>query len=136
MSRLSEIPTDVAEFDLRLDEGHDLALNEASAARVVKVKLLSGRQLAGHFGASTAPKLRLPVIARNPTANAALESEYASEFILASDRRPIGDHAKRLLDISVATAALVVLSPLIGMVALLIRTTMGNPVLFRQKRLG
>lgn len=43
---------------------------------------------------------------------------------------------KRALDMAVAGAALVVLSPLMGLIALAIRLTMGRPVLFRHRRLG
>ena len=43
---------------------------------------------------------------------------------------------KRLLDLLIAALALVLLSPLIAIVALLVRIRMGNPVLFRQIRPG
>ena len=43
---------------------------------------------------------------------------------------------KRLLDVVVAAGLLVVLSPVIGAVALAVRVQMGSPVLFRQKRPG
>ncbi len=43
---------------------------------------------------------------------------------------------KHLLDRAAAGAALVVLSPVIGTIALLIRTRMGSPVFFRQVRPG
>lgn len=44
--------------------------------------------------------------------------------------------AKRLFDVSVALALLVVLSPLLTIVALLIAFRLGRPVLFRQHRPG
>ncbi len=44
--------------------------------------------------------------------------------------------AKRLLDLAVATACLALLSPLLGIVAVLIRLTTPGPALFRQIRLG
>jgi lipopolysaccharide/colanic/teichoic acid biosynthesis glycosyltransferase len=44
--------------------------------------------------------------------------------------------AKRLLDITVASLALVVLSPLLVLIAILIKIDSPGPVLFRQKRLG
>jgi lipopolysaccharide/colanic/teichoic acid biosynthesis glycosyltransferase len=44
--------------------------------------------------------------------------------------------AKRLLDITVALTALVVLSPLFLIVALCVKLTDGGPVFFRQKRVG
>jgi sugar transferase EpsL len=48
-----------------------------------------------------------------------------------------GDDAlKRVIDVVGAAAALVVLSPLLAVVALLVRVRMGAPVLFRQPRPG
>jgi len=43
---------------------------------------------------------------------------------------------KRLFDIAVSAVALTVLSPVIALVALVVRCTMGAPVLFRQRRPG
>lgn len=43
---------------------------------------------------------------------------------------------KRLLDVAVATVALIVLAPVIVVLALLIRLKLGSPVLFRQERPG
>jgi lipopolysaccharide/colanic/teichoic acid biosynthesis glycosyltransferase len=43
---------------------------------------------------------------------------------------------KRMLDVAVALSALVVLSPLMLVIALLILATMGPPILFRHRRLG
>lgn len=43
---------------------------------------------------------------------------------------------KRLIDLTASAAALLILSPLIGTVALLIRMKLGSPVLFRQMRPG
>jgi sugar transferase EpsL len=48
-----------------------------------------------------------------------------------------GDDAlKRVIDIVGASTALVLLSPLLAVVALLVRVRMGTPVLFRQERPG
>ncbi len=44
--------------------------------------------------------------------------------------------AKRTFDVVVAGAALVVLSPVLAVVALLVRLRLGSPVLFRQERAG
>jgi lipopolysaccharide/colanic/teichoic acid biosynthesis glycosyltransferase len=44
--------------------------------------------------------------------------------------------SKRLLDLLLATLALIVLSPLLLVLAVLVRASMGAPVLFRQKRPG
>jgi sugar transferase EpsL len=46
------------------------------------------------------------------------------------------DALKRVIDVVGASAALVVLSPLLALVALLVRMQMGTPVLFRQERPG
>ena len=43
---------------------------------------------------------------------------------------------KRLLDVALASAALLLLLPFIGLLALLVRTRLGTPVLFRQRRPG
>ena len=43
---------------------------------------------------------------------------------------------KRILDLVLSTAALILLSPLIGTLAVLVRFRLGAPVLFRQQRPG
>jgi exopolysaccharide biosynthesis polyprenyl glycosylphosphotransferase len=53
--------------------------------------------------------------------------------------RPLGVEArvmKRLMDVSLSSAALLVLAPLMAITALLIRLEDGGPVLFRQRRMG
>lgn len=45
-------------------------------------------------------------------------------------------YIKRLLDIIVSTIALIILSPLLGVTALLVRTKLGSPVIFKQARPG
>ena len=45
-------------------------------------------------------------------------------------------HGKRVLDVGLAGTALVLLSPVAGVVALLIKWRMGSPVIFRQQRSG
>jgi exopolysaccharide biosynthesis polyprenyl glycosylphosphotransferase len=50
--------------------------------------------------------------------------------------RAVGLVAKRVIDVTLAAAALVVLSPLLAAVALTIRVVDGPPILFRQARLG
>jgi lipopolysaccharide/colanic/teichoic acid biosynthesis glycosyltransferase len=44
--------------------------------------------------------------------------------------------SKRLLDLLLATLALIVLSPLLLVLAVLVRATLGAPILFRQQRPG
>jgi sugar transferase EpsL len=48
----------------------------------------------------------------------------------------VGDVAKRAFDVVMSLVALVVLSPLLAVIALLVRARMGSPVLFRQSRPG
>jgi sugar transferase EpsL len=48
----------------------------------------------------------------------------------------VGLAVKRSLDVMVSAVALVLLSPLLMVIALLIRLTMGAPLLYRQERLG
>ena len=50
--------------------------------------------------------------------------------------RRYGRALKRLLDLLIAAAALIVLSPVMALVALVVRCTLGAPVLFRQQRPG
>ena len=45
-------------------------------------------------------------------------------------------HFKRLFDVVCAAVALVVLSPLLGMIALLVLWDSGRPIIFRQERVG
>jgi lipopolysaccharide/colanic/teichoic acid biosynthesis glycosyltransferase len=47
-----------------------------------------------------------------------------------------GSVGKRLLDVAVAAAALALLAPVMALVAVLVRCTMGAPMLFRQLRPG
>jgi lipopolysaccharide/colanic/teichoic acid biosynthesis glycosyltransferase len=45
-------------------------------------------------------------------------------------------HGKRLLDLIITIPPLILLSPFLGLLALLVRIKLGQPVLFRQKRPG
>ena len=51
-------------------------------------------------------------------------------------RTPAEYWSKRIIDIVIASAALALASPALALVALLVRLTMGKPVLFRQVRPG
>lgn len=50
--------------------------------------------------------------------------------------RPQQEKLKRMLDVAASGAAMIVLSPIFGLVALLIRIHMGGPVMFRHTRPG
>ena len=45
-------------------------------------------------------------------------------------------YAKRILDITLSGAAIIVLSPVMGVTALLVKKKLGSPVIFKQKRPG
>ena len=49
---------------------------------------------------------------------------------------PINRFVKRLMDIILSALALIVLSPLMLIIALLVKTTSNGPILFRQQRVG
>ena len=51
-------------------------------------------------------------------------------------KRIYRDYVKRLLDVTLAGLAIVVLSPVIGLIALLVRIKLGSPVVFKQVRPG
>lgn len=46
------------------------------------------------------------------------------------------NHIKRILDITLSSAAIVALSPVMGVTALLVKKKLGSPVIFKQKRPG
>lgn len=45
-------------------------------------------------------------------------------------------HRKRLLDLSIAVPGLILISPILAVLAIAVRFTLGSPVLFRQRRPG
>lgn len=77
---------------------------------------------------------RLIVVARSQTQNHAHERSEGSK--LKTQNGKAYGVAKRLLDIAIAGVALVALSPIIAVIALAVRLTLGAPVLFRQTRPG
>jgi len=60
----------------------------------------------------------------------------ALEGVHAADRRPRPAPLKRAFDVFASAAGLVVLSPVLLLTALLVRSRLGSPVLFRQVRPG
>lgn len=109
VSQVPELFTHVAPFDLPIDEDRgDLSI---VPPRTVGPKFRRLRR-GGRLEADTA-------------------------FARAGDiAEPIGGLPKRLLDIAIAATALTLLAPLMLFVALLIRLTMGRPILFSQRRAG
>ena len=45
-------------------------------------------------------------------------------------------YIKRILDITLSGAAIIVLSPVMGVTAILVKMKLGSPVIFKQKRPG
>ena len=71
-----------------------------------------------------------------PGTGVSLPAQLSSPSSEAKPAGPIGGAVKRGLDIAVASLALILLSPLLLMTALLIKVTMGGPVLFAHSRVG
>ncbi|HYP41970.1 MAG TPA: sugar transferase [Chloroflexia bacterium] len=82
--------------------------------------------------------------ARGPYSRAHFLGQLERLIVAANRRRnsqptsPLGHYrvVKRILDIVMAGVALVMLSPIIALIALAVRLTLGSPVLFRQVRPG
>lgn len=79
---------------------------------------------------STTSELQLPAV--NPPATTALLAQDLGEVAA----RPVYQLAKRALDAAVSFVALLVLAPLMGILALLIKLQDGGPVVFAQDRIG
>lgn len=71
-----------------------------------------------------------------PVIGLAVRPEAAYDYDLPPKAARYVDGPKLWFDRVVASIGLVVLSPLIGLIALLVRRTLGSPVLFRQERVG
>jgi exopolysaccharide biosynthesis polyprenyl glycosylphosphotransferase len=69
-----------------------------------------------------------------PTSERALADGYA--HFTAVHVPPLAQAAKRAFDIAVSAAALLVLSPLLAVTAVLVKLTSKGPVIFRQERVG
>jgi exopolysaccharide production protein ExoY len=63
-------------------------------------------------------------------------AEHSASLRHGEERQALGGLPKRVLDIAVASVALVLLLPMILMVTALIRLVMGGPVIFAQQRIG
>lgn len=76
-------------------------------------------------------------IAPSPEASGQETPCFAAQQRLALGRtRPTGGISKRALDVTVALSLLTVALPLMAMLYLMIRSTMGGPAIFAHKRLG
>ncbi|XBQ16848.1 MAG: exopolysaccharide biosynthesis polyprenyl glycosylphosphotransferase [Oceanicaulis sp.] len=96
-------------------------------------------RIAGRLSARGAAFYYRPDVGRIPTEHVdLLDAPPADGFVMRitdSLDRPLAGAAKRVLDLLTAGLALAVLSPLMGVIALLIRRD-GGPALFSQTRVG
>lgn len=88
--------------------------------------------LQGYFSATAPQSCTAYVPSRSP--DPGVEAKLANRG--ETRDAPLGGFPKRAMDIAVAVVALVVLSPLIAVTALLVRMTMGAPVIFAHRRIG
>ncbi|WP_081732458.1 sugar transferase [Mesorhizobium sp. L103C119B0] len=65
-----------------------------------------------------------------------ISSAIANDNVPSRRLQPIGGRAKRLLDLLVASIALVLVSPVMIFIPLVIKITTGGPVLFVHRRIG
>jgi exopolysaccharide production protein ExoY len=139
VSELSKLSVDLQPFDAPVHEDPQVA------ALLEAVKLQDSATADDSVGGSLAPSGRLLPARKHLKRRDSLHVVHtaADDFSARTDDRPahtdsasLGGRSKRALDIVVSLTALVLLSPLLLMVALLIRVTMGGPVLFSHRRLG
>ncbi|NJO21901.1 MAG: exopolysaccharide biosynthesis protein [Sphingomonadales bacterium] len=86
--------------------------------------------------ASTPPTSLEWWVITQPGTGLSLPAQLSSPASEAVPAGPIGGALKRALDVAVASLALILLAPLLLMTALLIKATMGGPVLFAHSRVG
>ncbi|AZN98789.1 exopolysaccharide biosynthesis protein [Mesorhizobium sp. M9A.F.Ca.ET.002.03.1.2] len=90
---------------------------------------------------SNTPDLSSPQLDASPDrGTAALEPDIqmasVQENLWGDHQQPLGGWAKRLLDLLVASTALILASPILVLIPLLIKATTGGPVLFVHRRIG
>jgi exopolysaccharide production protein ExoY len=71
----------------------------------------------------------------DPPSAALAEASVFTE-VRPARTRPVGGGAKRLMDITLAVLALVLLAPVMALTALAVRLAMGSPVVFAHRRVG
>ncbi len=139
MSELSKLSADLQPFDAPVHEDPQVA------ALLEAVKLQDGAAANDFVGGSLAPSSYVLPVSRQLKRRGSLHvvrtaaeglADRTQDHASRSASVSLGGRSKRALDIAVSLTALVLLSPLLLMVALLIRVTMGGPVLFSHRRLG
>lgn len=143
VQELSKLSANLTAFDLPVhDGGQSTTLHEPPrgrehpndrmprASRAVQVRTKKAAEQQAATSKTTLGAFISAASIDGPTAR--LGMRWPRE----SAPQPVGGLAKRILDIVVAATAVVLLSPLLLMVALLVYATMGRPILFPQRRLG
>jgi exopolysaccharide biosynthesis polyprenyl glycosylphosphotransferase len=83
--------------------------------------------------------VRIPLETSGPPLEGGIVEEFDGSHVLSlvyGPDRAVSLFLKRVLDVGIAAAALVVLTPLLLAIALWVRAVEGAPVLFRQQRVG
>jgi len=78
----------------------------------------------------------LHVVSTRDYAGAGTVTNDLSVVITGTPNPPIGGHFKRIMDLAVAGAALVLAAPIMILVAVLIKMTAGGPAVFAHRRIG
>ena len=138
VSELSKLSADLAAFDPPV---HD----DPQLAALLGAVDVQGAKSPARWKADKNKSAKLALVGpkRRGLMRGSLIAHADADIVPASDAvrgrslsRPIGGFAKRAVDIVISLSALILLSPLLLIVALLIRSTMGRPVLFSHRRLG
>lgn len=85
---------------------------------------------------SVLPGNRLSTTAGGPVRELAAKPVQVARRGRTRWSNPYRHYGKRVLDVTLASAGLVALAPVMGGIALAIRVTLGSPVLYRQRRVG
>lgn len=112
-----------------------------------RVSVRAGNRRVGGLGIDPSPWIWMLVGLASDAANffktsakTAAAASAASASWLADRHRRVarapGGYVKRILDIAIASTAIVLLAPLLVVVALLVRRSMGGPVIFSHPRIG
>lgn len=118
----------------------ELGAGEISAAvRSIKVKVLAAIDLV--LPQSEAAKLEISLYSypqnwQPGDEDSTLRPELYPDLLDAMQQRSVSFFVKRLIDIVGSALALILLSPLLAVLALIIKLTSKGPVFFRQQRLG
>lgn len=108
----------------------------ARPAATLPLRLESGAAATSNTPGLSSPQLN----ASHDNGTVSLEPNMQTTSIdhdaRSESRQPLGGWAKRLLDLIVASTALILAGPILVLIPLLIKATTGGPVLFVHRRIG